>query len=209
VARFAEYQPDRHGAAPSPGLRTRLATAGDVPHLARLQAQRDDIPEASARANFERLLRRMDEGDAAVFVADVADEVAGYGTVDHLERVGLPPGWYLGGVVVAPEHRRRGIGARLTRERLAWISARAREAYYFVNSANRVSLDLHAPFGFREIARDLAGPGLTFTGGSGLLFRADLPLRSSAGDAVSPPTDSGPSGPRRRAGGPLPRPPSA
>jgi predicted N-acetyltransferase YhbS len=184
VARFADYEPDRHGDGPPAGLELRLATPPDLPHLARLQAARDGISEASAQERFERLAQHAAAGRAASFVADVGGEVAAYGTVDFLERAGLPAGWYLGGVVVAPERRRRGIGARLTRERLAWIAARAREAYYFVNSSNRASIDLHAPFGFREIARDLQGPGLTFTGGIGLLFRAELPTAPAAAQRI-------------------------
>jgi ribosomal protein S18 acetylase RimI-like enzyme len=93
---------------------------------------------------------------------------------ERLVRIGLPEGWYLGGVVVDPLQRRRGIGARLTRERLAWIAARAGQAYYFVNERNRASIDLHARLGFRELARDIRVTGLTFTGGVGLLFGLDL-----------------------------------
>jgi GNAT superfamily N-acetyltransferase len=180
VSRFAEYEPLRRGTGPPAGLTTRFAGPADVPHLARLQAARDGIPEASAAANFERLLERADTSQAAVLAAGMEGAIVGYGNVEHLEREGLPAGWCLGGVVVAPPHRRRGIGARLTQERLAWIAARAREAYYFVNSTNRASIDLHAPFGFREIERDLRGPGLTFTGGIGLLFRAQVAVPITA-----------------------------
>lgn len=176
MSRFADYEPEKHGAPPPPRLTTRPARAADVPHLARLQAARDEIPVGSATANFERLLARAETGNAAVLAAGIDAAIVGYGNVDHLERAGLPAGWYLGGVVVAPARRRCGIGARLTQDRLAWIAARSREAYYFVNSSNRASIDLHAPFGFREIERDLKGPGLTFTGGIGLLFRVVLPI---------------------------------
>jgi len=45
-----------------------------------------------------------------------------------------PAGNYLGGVVVAPGFRRRGVGLDLTRARLDWIWPRASTAYYFTKS---------------------------------------------------------------------------
>ena len=39
-----------------------------------------------------------------------------------------PAGWYLSGVIVAEDHRRRGIGRRLTQARLNWIAERDRGA---------------------------------------------------------------------------------
>jgi aminoglycoside 6'-N-acetyltransferase I len=178
VARFAEYEPLNHGAPPPAGLETRPATTRELRELAAIRAARDDIPESSAAANFERLFALAVEGTAAVIVAATAETIVGYGTAEHMARAALPAGWYLGGVVVVPAHRRRGIGARLTRVRLEWVAQRAGQAFYFVNGSNRASIDLHTPFGFREIARDLQVPGLTFTDGIGLLFRTDFPLRA-------------------------------
>jgi GNAT superfamily N-acetyltransferase len=130
---------------------------------------------------FARLLAQAEGANALVLVAVIEGALAAYGVTERLSRARLPEGWYLGGVVVAPARRRRGIGARLTKERLDWIADRAREAYYFVNGRNRASIDLHARFGFREIVRDLRVPGITFSDGIGLLFRADLPVPAPDG----------------------------
>ena len=62
----------------------------------------------------------------------------------------------------------------LTRQRLAWISERADEAYYFSNARNRVSVDLHRQLGFVEVTRDFAFPDASFEEGEGILFRVDL-----------------------------------
>jgi ribosomal protein S18 acetylase RimI-like enzyme len=175
VARFADYDPLRRGSPPPDGLVSRAATPSDLPELAAIRAERDAVRVEDAAAAFERRLREAARSETAVRVALVGGRIAGYGVVGRLALPGLPEGWYLGGLVVAPAHRRRGIGARLTRERLEWIGERAREAYYFANERNRASIDLHAAFGFREIARDIRVPGVTFTDGRGLLFVADLP----------------------------------
>ena len=51
---------------------------------------------------------------------------------------------------------------------------RADEAFYFANSTNRASIDLHEQFGFREMMRDFRYPHCTFRNGIGILFRLEL-----------------------------------
>jgi GNAT superfamily N-acetyltransferase len=175
---FADYEPGKRVGPLPEGFATRPMARDDVPALAAIRVERGDAkPEEAAKA-FEWLLGRVASGDATMIVATVRDAVAGYGSVDRLAREGIPEGWYLGGVVVSPPWRRRGIGARLTRERLDWVAARAERAYYFVNAQNRASIDLHAPFGFRPIVHGVVVPGVTFRGGVGILFAADLPRGS-------------------------------
>ena len=86
----------------------------------------------------------------------------------------MPPGWYLVGVIIGPAYRRRGVASELTRVRLAWIAQRARQAYYFANSVNRATIDLHARLGFRQVCRDFTFPNARFSGGVGVLFRIEL-----------------------------------
>src|SRR6185436_7032761 len=93
----------------------------------------------------------------------------------------VPQGWYLMGVIVHPSWRRRGIAAALTRRRLDWIGNGAKQAYYFVNSLNRASIDLHLRFGFQLLCKDFLFPGATFSGGGcGMLFRVEYPLPNAA-----------------------------
>ena len=75
----------------------------------------------------------------------------------------MPRGWYLTGVIVGPAFRRRGIGAELTRRRLAWVAERANEAFYFASAMYLSSIDLHTRFGFRQVNPDFAFPGAMFS----------------------------------------------
>jgi ribosomal protein S18 acetylase RimI-like enzyme len=76
---------------------------------------------------------------------------------------------------VAPSHRRRGVGLTLTRHRLERLRRRrVEEVWFFASAANPVTIDLHERLGFEEFARDFANPGVTFTGGAGILFRKSL-----------------------------------
>jgi GNAT superfamily N-acetyltransferase len=85
-----------------------------------------------------------------------------------------PAGWYLTGVVIRPELRRRGVGLALTAARLKWIRERSPRAYYFANERNRASIDLHGALGFVELTRDFQHPGARFQGGGGVLFVCDM-----------------------------------
>lgn len=80
----------------------------------------------------------------------------------------------LGGVIVVDPWRRRGVGRALTRVRLEFLRPRAQEVFFVVNARNRASIDLHAAFGFEELTRDFEAPGVSFTGGVGILFRLDF-----------------------------------
>lgn len=168
-------------------LTLRPARTQDVDALGRISADREggDAPTHSA------VFRRAIEGDGAgrtslTLVAEAEDDIIGFGKVRYLsgarvdDRSGSPEGWYLTGVVVDPRFRRRGVGSRLTEARLQWISERGRFAYCFSNARNSVSIMLHRRFGFVEVARGSEFAGVSFVGGEGVLFRADLTERRPA-----------------------------
>lgn len=169
---FADYAPDAHG-APLDDVVVRPASAEDFDACARLLATRDGGSEASWR---ERLTFWSAAGEH-IFVADHAGEVVGYArlswqTPSACGGRNAPDGHYLSGMIVDPRFRRRGIGRELTRVRCAWARRHGQRAYFVVNAANRASMDLHRELGFREVTRDFDFPGITFTGGEGVLFAA-------------------------------------
>lgn len=139
-------------------------------------------PEPS-RARCEA---QIGDPDACLFVAEVAGKVIGYGRAGRMRSCDdapadtIPAGWYLLGLVVVDAWRRHGIGRALTERRLAWIAERAGSAWYFVNARNRPSLDLHHACGFVEVTRRFVAPGISFTGGEGVLCRIDLSAWSGA-----------------------------
>ena len=143
---FAAYQPNRGPRDLTTSVAIRAATPADAPWLADLVVAREGGDPRDHRARFIR-------------------------EAGPNSPVGCPTGWYLAGVIVAMTARRRGVGRSLTQRRLAWIQARASEAFYFVNARNLASIDLHAAFGFQEVTRDFRVPGVTFSGGERILFR--------------------------------------
>ena len=181
---FADYAPRQTASAPqnaSPDVLIRPSIPADRDELAEMAWVRNGGERAHYIERFARdLANHGKPPDELWLTALVGERRVGYGKVASLVvPPGAPPnhapaGHYLGGVSVHPDFRRRGIGHELTRRRLAWIAERASEAFYFVNAQNRASSDLHARFGFVEVTRDFFVPGVSFTGGTGVLFRVDL-----------------------------------
>ena len=189
MSEFAEYAP---GGAAEPrlteadGLRLRPAVATDLPRLAPIEAERESIAAERALEGLERFLIQANAGRALLLVAELAENAIGLGKATYFTPpAGSPPnvapeGWYHSGVVVVPRFRRRGVGAALTTVRLEWIAKRSPRAYYFANTRNRVSIELHRAFGFVELTRDFVHPHATFKGGAGALF-----VRAGGGDSAA------------------------
>ena len=151
----------------------RTALPSDVAELAGIEAAREGGEPAAHAAKLEKLLASSAAGKARVLAAQHGPRLVG---IAKITRFTPPPdsppnmapaGWYLSGVIVAEDYRRRGIGRRLTQARLNWIAERDRAAYYFSNARNRASIDLHRAFGFVELTARLHVPRRIVRGRSG------------------------------------------
>ena len=177
TSHWATYQPRTAGETEEAEVSIRVAVAADCRGVAAIIHDRDGVPLADARLHCERDLAGADR---LLVVASVGGEIAAFARASRWQRPprsdarAAPAGWYLLGVVVKDQWRRRGIARELTRRRLEWIAERADEAYYFSNARNRASIDLHEQLGFVELTRDFVFPGAEFEGGEGILFRVDL-----------------------------------
>ena len=175
---FADYSPRVAGSRAElpPDVELRVAHRSDASALARLCHEREGGDLERHELAFEtELIRAASAGEPRLWVATRAGKVIAYSRV-HLRTLDsdatehdAPAGWYLGGVVVAPAHRRLGIASALTRVRLEWLRSRTDCAFYVANALNRASLDLHSKLGFRERSREFRFPGVSFTGGVGVL----------------------------------------
>lgn len=165
----------------------REMEAADVEPIARLLAEREELPVARAR---EVVSCWIPQGpDRLVLVAEHEGRVQGYGKAERLapEDDGGrgPSGWYLTGVIVRPAARRRGLGMLLTQERIRRLAARTGEVWYFANTRNAASIALHERIGFTLHSRDFRVPGVVFEGGSGALFRLTIDPAAHVEDQVS------------------------
>jgi ribosomal protein S18 acetylase RimI-like enzyme len=152
-----------------------------VAELGEIEAAREGGEAAEYASKLERAITSWSAtGQGLILVAEHGDRLVALAKARHFTPPDdapanrAPRGWYLSGVIVVPEYRRRGIARRLTWARLDWIRERDRWAFYFANARNRVSIELHREFGFVELTRDFTYPGATFEGGIGVLFRVEL-----------------------------------
>jgi ribosomal protein S18 acetylase RimI-like enzyme len=165
-------------------LEVRLATPTDAEGVAELFVQCVGGSSEEHRQGFLREIAAA-RSDNLVLVAQSAGQVIGVARARHFEPPApssestAPAGWYLLGVNVLPSHRRQGVGAELTRERLRWIAERADEAFYFTQEENQASIALHARLGFREVSRAVEYPGALDPSSDRVLYRLEL---SSAGE---------------------------
>jgi ribosomal protein S18 acetylase RimI-like enzyme len=184
---FATYD----ATVPSPRLdpavgTVRAATLDDVAGLARLAVAENRRSPSDGRGSTsfehwrELFTNNLGRDDRLVTVAEAVTGLLGYGRTGWFDPAPdapantAPTGWYLTGLSVAPDWRRRGIARALTEARLDWVADRADEAWYFANARNLVSLALHASLGFVEVTRDFSFPGVELRGGAGVLCRVDL-----------------------------------
>lgn len=176
---FEEYKiiPESERPTELTDLIIRPAVIDDAKELGRITAEREGgDPDEHARRLERAITEWSKSSQGIILVAVYESELIGFGKIRYFT---LPPdshaniapqGWYLSGVIVKPEYRRRGVGRQLTQARLNWIALRADCAYYLANAQNRVSIELHQKLGFTELTRDFIYPHVTFTGGVGILF---------------------------------------
>src|SRR5262245_3847322 len=178
---FASYrkrEPEENRLGLPDHLIVRPAQMKDVNGLAALHLEREGGILREYQERYHRELEENVDGRYhLLLVADEGERLVGFGRVVYFQPPPdapaniAPAGWYLMGLVVSPRFRRRGIGGELTRRRLEWIDGKADEVFYFVNAQNRASIALHEGFQFEELTRDFNYPGVTFTGGVGILYR--------------------------------------
>ena len=167
---YASYSPRVARHLPALKVRVRSATVLDVPDIQRLAADK-----GSRGVSPSSLEVAIADPQRKVVVATMDDVVVGWAKTHFWDLSDGPAaaGHYLGGVMVASEIRRHGVGDALTSARLDWIWKRARKTWFVVNALNLASIDLHRKWGFCEVARNHRFHTTTFTGGEGILFSAE------------------------------------
>ena len=100
-------------------------------------------------------------------MATVGDSVIGYGhttlhsrTVD--EEASHPSGYFLSGLMISPDHRRKGIGTLLTIARIDMLRQVTDIIYYRAESDNKATIDMHSRLGFESV-RIVLRDGKEFT----------------------------------------------
>ena len=174
---FAEYDPTSKRRPPESAISVRPAQESDLTACAELIVTRTGEPVEKRRRKLESDLQHPDRYSV---VACADNQPVGYASVfrhdlspDHPPGT-APSGYYLVGLIVAPQWRRHGIGELLTLDRIHWVAARATTVWYFANAANSPTLDLHQRLGFQEVTRNFTFPNAPLQPGTGVLLKASI-----------------------------------
>jgi GNAT superfamily N-acetyltransferase len=160
----SSYEPEKHGRPIA--VEVRAATPADADAIARVDRSAGVEPTEDLAARIRRALGRIAHGEVRRYscIALVEGRVVGYGKCAYQEwpetpgSSPVPDGWYLTGVQVLHDHRRRGIGRALTIHRIEWLRERTNTIYYFTGERNAPSMDLHGALGFEIVARGVEIP---------------------------------------------------
>jgi ribosomal protein S18 acetylase RimI-like enzyme len=159
------------GAVSTKDFSVRAANDSDIDQCARLRA---NVDSGDVELWHERFASDLHNPTRRFLVADIGGTVVGYGhTVRHersadAQRDSSPSGYFLAGLLVAPEYRRDGIGSRLTSARLEALSVETKTVFYLAEPENDATIGLHEKFGFEEV-RPVVRENMRF-----LLFRLDI-----------------------------------
>lgn len=168
---FATFAPDVRG-VPDARVVVREAVGSDVSAIARVDATRGPLRPG----HCARVLAQIDGPATHRIVAVLDGTVVGSCMTKRCSgHADAPDGYYVAGVTVQPAFRRRGIGDRLVGALLTWVWRRSDCAWSVINAQNGPSLALHQGHGFAKVATGSTFAGILFTGGSGVLLRADRP----------------------------------
>jgi len=177
--RYVPYDPAPASRPPRAAMAVRVATElSELVACAKLAAEYNDEDHRTSLVNLQRHVGRP--RNAVHIAVNMDDEVLGYGRTTWIFVPSgapanvSPMGYYLGGLIVASQHRRRGVGARLTAERMRFIARHSADAWYLVNQHNSASIALHDAYGFHETTRDFVFPGVVLDEPGGILGHARL-----------------------------------
>jgi L-amino acid N-acyltransferase YncA len=148
-------------------FRFRTVEPRDAAAIAALWVARRPQDPAQARVRAGEFIAEALEKGEFVAVAEEEGVLVAYARVARFERAAdaargtVPTGWYLLGISVREDRKRRGLGRALTARRLRWLREQGvATAYYFADFDNEASIRMHAEFGFAPVREDVEFPGM-------------------------------------------------
>ena len=167
---FEKYNP----AATSKNLyniSVRLASLIDALPIAQIIAK---LTSTDINRCVESIETSLQKSNFITIIAEYNSEIVGYSKIVYCEKEDAPKGWYVGGILVQPNFRRRGVGEKLTEKLIEIAKSKTDTLYSFINAQNKSSITLHEKLGFVEFDRRSSIMGVTFEGGVGIFLKKSL-----------------------------------
>ena len=167
-------------------IKVRLAAENDISRIAEITHDFEpQTIEGYRNAFYKQVLQNTEQdSNAYIFVALIDEYIVGHGKLfyfnDQKHDVDFesPQGWYLNGIIVDPEYRRRGVARKLlkARESFAFHYKSGQDIYSIVSAENVPSINYHLNSGFVEDKRAPGFLNVRLKCGEGILFRKMLKL---------------------------------
>lgn len=168
---FEDFNPEKGEDPGLPeGFSIREAVSSDVENIATLRFEREGGDYQELIKDSEKLIQEMlDVETTGVFIAEIPGLAIGFSILRYFIPAkdaptnSAPEGWYLLGINVKKDFRRRGVGSELIRARLKAIPESFDKVYFFTNPKNLTSQLFHEKFGFTRINDDIVYPNRKHT----------------------------------------------
>lgn len=166
-------------------LKFSIATPVDAENASKLFCMEKSISWQEALQTFkdEFLLSSQESSNRIYYLAYLDNELLSFAGARKYEQSTdenmygtsnlLPSGWYLRGLKVHPDWRRRGLGKEITLLRLKWLSERSDHSFVFLDDENKITVPMYYQLGFKEVSRgwEFSEPNRIAKGKKGLLLK--------------------------------------
>ncbi len=160
-------------------IEVRLAQENDLERIAKITQDFEPQTLERYKESFKSQIEQNSNPESSIFifVAIIDNIVVGHGKLfyyskeKHDVEFKSPEGWYLNGVIVAPEFRRKGVAKALLSFRESFIlEKKGNEVFSIVSVENIPSISYHTSLGFKEQERAPGYLSVKLKCGEGILF---------------------------------------
>ena len=164
---YAEYLSNSNQ-EPTTDVQIRFAVPTDASDIGKIEVKvygeyPDPFDQVIEKINKAIKAQESNEILQKTWVAIKNRKIIGFSKIGFRKNIvndfpDLVKGWYLTGVTIHTNWRRKGIAGLLVQTRMDWLKDKTNEVYYWSNKKNRVSEALHKKFGFKEIKSSIYTP---------------------------------------------------
>ena len=176
--KFAKFNPNVKNEQLS-DISIREVKKSDYKEIAKIVWERDEKKGLISDYNerFKKEFKKLGSANWYMHVAIHENKIVGYGRLVKItEVIGIPGplGWYLMGITVSHNYRRKGIGEKLTKFRLEFAAKLCSEIYFVCNAQNETSIYIHEKLGFQKILKGKGFFNILFDQGLGYIYRKNF-----------------------------------
>ncbi len=157
-------------------LKSNIEDILEVATLVKKRGHKKSLDELCI--GFSKELTEFGENKLRIYIAKINQNVVGFCRIRLFEKYEFPEakdellGWYLMGIIICENHRRKGIGTRLSEMAMKDIK-KENDIFVLINKENNSSIEMHKNLGFEIIAKGDQFFKVSFSGGNGYILKRE------------------------------------